>query len=148
VRERAALCWLHHLSPNPIATRKQPSGFACLDFQRRHDNTTRISGAGLLISGAGTQSAPAWFPDGRLLAYACQGSPQLLLADEPTGNLDREATFGLLELLTTLQSEMGLTLVVATHDPLVASQAGRVLHLRDGRARGPVPGLDSPAGQK
>jgi predicted ABC-type transport system involved in lysophospholipase L1 biosynthesis ATPase subunit len=82
------------------------------------------------------------------IARALLGTPQLLLADEPTGNLDHEATFGLLELLTTVQSEMGLTLVVATHDPLVASRAGRVLHLRDGRARGPVPGLDSPAGQK
>jgi predicted ABC-type transport system involved in lysophospholipase L1 biosynthesis ATPase subunit len=82
------------------------------------------------------------------IARALLGTPELLLADEPTGNLDRDATVGLLDLLATLQREMGLTLVVATHDPLVASRAGRVLHLTDGRAGGSQPVTDSPGGQK
>lgn len=82
------------------------------------------------------------------IARALLGTPELLLADEPTGNLDRDATVGLLDLLTTLQSEMGLTLVVATHDPLVASRAGRVLHLRDGRTGAAVPGADLDGGHR
>jgi ABC-type lipoprotein export system ATPase subunit len=82
------------------------------------------------------------------IARALLGTPELLLADEPTGNLDRDATVGLLDLLATLQSEMGLTLVVATHDPLVASRAGGVLHLTDGRARGAQPVIDSSGAEK
>ena len=82
------------------------------------------------------------------IARALLGAAGLLLADEPTGNLDLDATVGLLDLLTTLQSEMGLTLVVATHDPLVASRADRVVHLTDGRAAGAGTGVDPDGGQE
>jgi ABC-type lipoprotein export system ATPase subunit len=57
----------------------------------------------------------------------------LLLADEPTGNLDAGSTEELLSLLDELRSDLGLTLVVVTHDPAVAAIAQRVVRLSGGR---------------
>lgn len=67
------------------------------------------------------------------IARALLGQPRLLLADEPTGNLDAGSTEDLLSLLDELRSELGLTLVVATHDPAVAAIAHRVILLSGGR---------------
>jgi putative ABC transport system ATP-binding protein len=67
------------------------------------------------------------------VARALLGHPQLLLADEPTGNLDAATTESLLALLDRLRHELDLTLVVATHDPAVAAVADRVVRLVDGR---------------
>ena len=69
------------------------------------------------------------------LARALLGQPDLLLADEPTGNLDQANTEGLLDLLRRLRESAGLTLIVATHDPLVASRASRIVRLIDGHIR-------------
>jgi len=66
------------------------------------------------------------------LARALLGQPQILLADEPTGNLDAKTTEGLIELLTELREEMGITLVIATHDPAVAAMAQRIVRLLGG----------------
>jgi putative ABC transport system ATP-binding protein len=57
----------------------------------------------------------------------------LLLADEPTGNLDSEYAERVLDLLTTLQRERQLALVVVTHSAEVAARADRVVRMRDGR---------------
>ena len=75
------------------------------------------------------------------LARALLGNPRLLLADEPTGNLDVQTTEDLLVLLDQLHRQLGLTLVVATHDPAVAAVAGRIVRLAGGRLDGdrPVP---------
>jgi len=59
--------------------------------------------------------------------------PQLLLADEPTGSLDRAGAEGLAQLLGDLNREEGVALVYVTHSPELAARAGRVLQLRDGR---------------
>ena len=67
------------------------------------------------------------------LARAFAPRPALLLADEPTGNLDSSTGRVVLDLLVRLQAEEGGTLVVVTHDPAVATLAGRRIHLRDGR---------------
>jgi predicted ABC-type transport system involved in lysophospholipase L1 biosynthesis ATPase subunit len=67
------------------------------------------------------------------LARALLGRPPLLLADEPTGNLDAETTEGLLRLLESLRRTLDLTLVLATHDVAVAASADRVLRLARGR---------------
>ncbi len=67
------------------------------------------------------------------VARALLGHPPLLLADEPTGNLDVATTESLLALLHRLRHELDLTLVVATHDPAVAAVADRVVRLVDGR---------------
>jgi putative ABC transport system ATP-binding protein len=66
------------------------------------------------------------------LARALLGDPQLLLADEPTGNLDSATTEDLLGLLEELRRERTLTMVIATHDAAVAAAAGRQLRLNDG----------------
>jgi predicted ABC-type transport system involved in lysophospholipase L1 biosynthesis ATPase subunit len=66
------------------------------------------------------------------LARALLGQPQILLADEPTGNLDAKTTEGLIELLSELREEMGITLVIATHDPAVAAMAQRIVRLLGG----------------
>ncbi|HEY0515420.1 MAG TPA: ABC transporter ATP-binding protein [Thermoanaerobaculia bacterium] len=67
------------------------------------------------------------------LARAFAARPPILLADEPTGNLDGATGRRILELLTDLRSREGTTLVLVTHDPAVAALAGRQIHLLDGR---------------
>jgi putative ABC transport system ATP-binding protein len=67
------------------------------------------------------------------LARAFAARPPILLADEPTGNLDGATGRKVLELLTELRRREGTTLILVTHDPAVASLAGRRIHLRDGR---------------
>ncbi len=67
------------------------------------------------------------------VARALVNDPALLLADEPTGNLDRETGLQLMELLLELHQERGMTVVMVTHDPHLASKAQRILKLVDGR---------------
>jgi ABC-type lipoprotein export system ATPase subunit len=66
------------------------------------------------------------------LARALINRPQLLLADEPTGNLDSATGEDVLALILELRAQRSMTVVVATHDPGVAAHADRVIHLRDG----------------
>jgi putative ABC transport system ATP-binding protein len=67
------------------------------------------------------------------VARAIVMPPRLLLADEPSANLDSATTEELLDLLARLNREDGMTIVTATHDPRVMAHARRRLHLRDGR---------------
>ncbi len=67
------------------------------------------------------------------IARALANNPLLLLADEPTGNLDSQTGKVILEMLRNLLTEQHLTLVLVTHDPQVAARADRIVHLRDGR---------------
>ncbi len=66
------------------------------------------------------------------IARALINSPKVLLADEPTGNLDRENTTLILELLKRLHTEEHFTIVMVTHDPYVAGWAERVVTMEDG----------------
>jgi putative ABC transport system ATP-binding protein len=66
------------------------------------------------------------------LARAFMRQPPLLLADEPTGNLDSRNGHQVLELLLALNEREGATLVLVTHDPELAGHAGRIITLRDG----------------
>jgi predicted ABC-type transport system involved in lysophospholipase L1 biosynthesis ATPase subunit len=67
------------------------------------------------------------------LARALINQPELLLADEPTGNLDSVTGAQVLELLFALTRERGHTLVMVTHDPAIAARCDRVIHLKDGQ---------------
>ena len=67
------------------------------------------------------------------IARSLANGPSLLLADEPTGNLDSENAHSVLELLIRLQQEQGRTMVLVTHDPTIAERAGRILRMKDGQ---------------
>jgi putative ABC transport system ATP-binding protein len=67
------------------------------------------------------------------IARALAGSPRLLLADEPTGNLDSQMARGVLELLEDINTQ-GTTIVMVTHDPELAARAQRNVHIVDGMA--------------
>lgn len=67
------------------------------------------------------------------LARATVMRPSLLLADEPTGNLDSETGQMIMDLLFELQREHGTTLVLITHDPNLAKRTSRQLHMQDGQ---------------
>jgi len=67
------------------------------------------------------------------IARALINNPQILLADEPTGNLDRTNTKNVLELLKELHAEEQFTIILVTHDPFVSEWADRVLCMEDGR---------------
>ncbi len=95
---------------------------ACLDAvglgERAHHHPVQLSG--------GEQQRVA-------LARAVAPRPRLLLADEPTGNLDSATGASVVDLLLALNREQGSTLLLVTHDPALAGRAERVVALRDGR---------------
>ena len=67
------------------------------------------------------------------LARAVAPQPDILLADEPTGNLDTETGAKVIDLLFGLQRRRGATLLLITHDPALARRCDRIIHLADGR---------------
>ncbi|HKK46370.1 MAG TPA: ABC transporter ATP-binding protein [Balneolaceae bacterium] len=67
------------------------------------------------------------------IARAIVTSPSLLLADEPTGNLDSKAGVEIMELLTRLNREQGITIAMVTHEPDMAEYAERTIHFLDGK---------------
>ena len=106
----------------------------------RREGRTRVEE---LLGAVGLPDRGGSFPD-RLsggeqqrvaLARALAHRPLLILADEPTGNLDRRSGQVVLDLLERLRAEEGVSLVVATHADEVASRAGRVVQLEEGRIR-------------
>jgi putative ABC transport system ATP-binding protein len=66
------------------------------------------------------------------IARALINTPRLLLADEPTGNLDSQTATGILDLITRLRGENQMTVIIATHDPQIAARCDRLIRLRDG----------------
>ena len=69
------------------------------------------------------------------IARALVNEPSIIMADEPTGNLDSKVGQEIMDLLLNLNKESGTTLIIITHDPKVAEQAQRTIHLYDGRVR-------------
>jgi ABC-type lipoprotein export system ATPase subunit len=67
------------------------------------------------------------------IAVALANEPPLLLADEPTGELDDETSAAVLDLLNTVNRELRTTIIVVTHDPAIASSVGRAIAIRDGK---------------
>lgn len=66
------------------------------------------------------------------IARALMNSPDLLLADEPTGNLDSHTSLEIVETFQTLNRERGLTIVIITHERMIAEYASRIIELKDG----------------
>ena len=66
------------------------------------------------------------------IARALVTDPTLIVADEPTGDLDRHTAEEVLDLLDQLQRDLGKTIIMVTHDPKAAARAGRMVHLEKG----------------
>jgi putative ABC transport system ATP-binding protein len=66
------------------------------------------------------------------IARALVNDPAIVMADEPTGNLDTKSGDEIMELLLRMNEERGTTLIIVTHDPEIAEQTQRVIHIRDG----------------
>ena len=67
------------------------------------------------------------------IARALANEPQVLLADDPPGNLDTGTGEDVMALIETLWREHGLTIILVTHDPGIAARAPRIVRMRDGR---------------
>jgi len=102
-------------------------------FSKRDRGRELLAAVGL--SGR-EQSLPAKMSGGEqqrvAIARALINTPALLLADEPTGNLDSANAAEILQLLATLRQQRAMTIILATHDPQVAAHAERLIRLRDG----------------
>ncbi len=78
------------------------------------------------------------------IARALIGQPEVLLADEPTGNLDAVTGREIMNLMTRLNEEQGLTIIMVTHDETIARQANRIVRLTEGRIPGAGRGCVNP----
>lgn len=109
-----------------------------LIFAQNYKNSTR---ARTLLNRVGLGHRLTHFPNelsgGELqrvaVARALANNPQILLADEPTGNLDTKNAQGLFDLFRNLNRKEGLTIIVATHNIRLGYSADRVIHLSDGK---------------
>jgi putative ABC transport system ATP-binding protein len=73
------------------------------------------------------------------IARAIVTDPMVLLADEPTGNLDTRTSRTIMELLTELNRQQGITVIMVTHESDIAAYAGRTIRFKDGRMEDDVP---------
>ena len=111
-----------------------PMLYANLSTAERHQRAaTALAMVGLQ---GREQSKPNQLSGGQqqrvAIARALVNEPAILLADEPTGNLDSRSGEEILQLLLHLNRENGITIVFVTHDPNIAAHTRRVLHVRDG----------------
>ena len=105
-----------------------------VSFDKQARATELLATVGL---GGRETSMPARLSGGQqqrvAIARALINDPVLVLADEPTGNLDSRTGASIVDLLLSLRAERGVTIVMATHDSQVAARCDRVVQLRDGR---------------
>lgn len=129
----------------PALTARDNVLLPTLPYKTVYDRRTRadelLAGVGL----AGREDAlPSQLSGGQrqrvAIARALMNTPRLLIADEPTGNLDTTTGTEVIDLLLGLRDTANLTIVLATHDEALAKRCDRVVHLRDGRVEVADPG--------
>jgi putative ABC transport system ATP-binding protein len=108
-----------------------------LPYRTRWDKRDRARDLLAAVGLAGRErSLPARMSGGEqqriAIARALINTPPLLLADEPTGNLDSATAADILDLLARLRAEHSMTIILASHDPQIAARAERLIRLRDG----------------
>ena len=108
-----------------------------LPYRTRWDKRDRARSLLAAVGLAGRErSLPSRMSGGEqqriAIARSLINTPALLLADEPTGNLDSANAAGLLDLLARLRAEHDMTIILASHDPQIAARAERLIRLRDG----------------
>ena len=108
-----------------------------LPYRTRWDKRDRARDLLAAVGLAGRErSLPARMSGGEqqriAIARALINTPPLLLADEPTGNLDSATAADILDLLVRLRAEHRMTIILASHDPQIAARAERLIRLRDG----------------
>ena len=115
-----------------------------LPYRTRWDKRARARDLLAAVGLAGRErSLPARMSGGEqqriAIARALINTPALLLADEPTGNLDTANATAILDLLTRLRADHPMTILLASHDPQVAARSERLIRLRDGAVVDDIP---------
>lgn len=108
----------------PLRLAGQPAGSRVHELAERLGIASRLDAYPHQLSGGEAQRAA--------LARALIHRPALIIADEPTGNLDTQAAATVMDLLSRLSREQGAAVIMATHSPEAAARAARTLHMRDG----------------
>lgn len=111
-----------------------PAMFARTSRRARHERTEELARKTGLADRL--QHYPKELSGGQMqraaIARALMNSPKLLLADEPTGNLDSQNGKAIIDLFESIRDELGTTVVVVTHDAAIAARADRVITIKDG----------------
>ncbi len=112
-----------------------PQMLSGVDERTRRSRATEL--LGLVGLGAHTRKRPDQLSGGEQqragIAVALANEPKLLLADEPTGELDSATAADILALLVSLSNNLGLTIIIVTHDSAIAAGVDRTIAIRDGR---------------
>jgi putative ABC transport system ATP-binding protein len=131
---------------NLIPTLTAEENVAIAMVPRHLDRATRIARGVELLNQVGLGHRLGHLPS-RLsggeqqrvaIARALANEPRVVVADEPTGNLDTETAAGVMDLIAQLHSESGVTVILATHDESISTRAQRRIRLRDGRVVDPA----------
>jgi putative ABC transport system ATP-binding protein len=131
-----------------LANVELPLRYAGLSDGRRERARTALEAVGL---GDRVNHRPTELSGGQqqrvAVARAIINNPSIIMADEPTGNLDSKVGQEIMDLLLSLNRERGTTLIIVTHDPTIAKQTERVIRLIDGHLEG-TPNPVQPAGKE
>ena len=127
---------LHHLLPNLSAAENVEVAMMGTNLKKRTQRTKAAELLGDVGLAERARTVPTRLSGGErqrvAIARALANEPRLLLADEPTGALDRRSVDEVLDLLARLRTDRAMTVIMVTHDPYVASAAERVVTMRDG----------------